>query len=75
MANLLTRNLSSATWAGWLFNLVNHDDAREHVYHHTEPRLNSRGVPGLELPTGSSSVTFGEYLRLLRDYRRRVYSG
>jgi hypothetical protein len=70
--NLLTRNLSSRTWAGWLFNLVNHGDAREHVYHHTEPRWNTRDVPDLGLPPGSPSVTIGQYYRVLLDYHRRL---
>jgi fatty acid desaturase len=63
--NLLTRNLRSDTFAGWLFNLMNHDDAREHVFHHTEPQLNSRGIDGLALPPGARTCTVGEYLSLL----------
>jgi hypothetical protein len=70
--NLLSRNLSSATWAGWLVNALNHQDAREHVFHHTEPRVNSRGVSGLPLPPGAQTVSLGDYGRLLRRYHRSL---
>ena len=70
--NLLSRNLSSATWAGWLVNVLNHQDAREHVFHHTEPRVNSRGVSGLSLPPGAQAVSLSDYWRLLRRYHRSL---
>ena len=70
--NLLTRNLSSDTLLGWLFNFYNHDDAREHVFHHTEPKLNTRGLKGLKLPPGARTVTIQEYLGILATYYRNL---
>jgi Fatty acid desaturase len=63
--NLLARNLPSTTPLAWLFNLVNHDDAREHVLHHTAPHKNSRGLPELTLPPSATTVTIPGYLRIL----------
>jgi fatty acid desaturase len=70
--NLLTRNLSSDGWAGRLINLVNHDDARAHVFHHTEPRVDSRGAPGLVLPHGARTISVTEYGRVLVRYWRAI---
>lgn len=70
--NLLTRNLSSAGWAGWLINAVNHHDAREHVFHHTEPRIHTRGAPSLTLPPGAQIITVAEYARVLARYARSL---
>jgi fatty acid desaturase len=70
--NLLTRNLPSSTFSGWLFNFMNHSDATEHVFHHTEPQLNSRGLPGLTLPPGSRTVTVRQYLGILMEQIRTL---
>ena len=70
--NLLTRNLSPSTPLSWLFNFVNHDDAREHVLHHTQPQQNTRGLPGLVLPAGAREVTIGGYARVLADHYRSL---
>ncbi len=70
--NLLTRNLSSDGWAGRLINLVNHDDARAHVFHHTEPRVHSRGAPGLVLPDGARTISVKDYGRVLVRYWRSL---
>jgi hypothetical protein len=70
--NLLTRNLSSSTFFGWLFNTLYHDDAKEHVFHHTEPKLNSRGLAGLSLPPGAQTITLGEYPRMLWSFYRSL---
>jgi hypothetical protein len=70
--NLLTRNLSSATLGGRLFNFIFHYDAQEHVFHHTEPRINSRGAPDLTLPPGAQTITLGEYPRLLWSHYRSL---
>jgi hypothetical protein len=70
--NLLTRNLSSDTVLGWLFNFLNHDDAREHVFHHTEPKLNTRGVRGLQLPPGAERITLGDYVGILRAHYSKL---
>lgn len=70
--NLLTRNVRSGTLSGWLFNFMNHDDATEHVFHHTEPQLNTRGFAGLELPPGARTVTLSEYAGLLVDHYRSL---
>lgn len=70
--NLLTRNLSSATLAGKLFNWLYHHDAEEHVFHHTEPKINSRGASGLTLPPGARTITLGEYPRILWSYYRSL---
>lgn len=68
--NLLTRNLKSEGLLARWFNFMNHDDAREHVFHHTEPQLNTRAFPGLELPPGARTITIGQYLGLVaRHYR------
>jgi hypothetical protein len=69
--NALTRNLSSEGWAGWLFNVVNHHDASEHVFHHTEPGLDTRGA-GLALPPAARTVTVIEYARSLVRYARSL---
>jgi hypothetical protein len=53
-------------------NVLNHDDAREHVYHHTEPRINSRGISGLPLPRGAHAVSLTDYGRILRRYYRSL---
>jgi fatty acid desaturase len=70
--NLLTRNLSTDTALGCLFNFLNHDDAREHVLHHTEPKFNTRGVKGLTLPTGASRITLRDYLHILVTHYRTL---
>jgi hypothetical protein len=70
--NLLTRNLSSESWAGRLVNFMNHHEAREHVYHHTEPGVNSRGAAGLALPRGAQTVSLTEYWRVLLRYHRSL---
>lgn len=70
--NLLTRNLSSSTFSGRLFNTLYHDDAKEHVFHHTEPKLNSRGLVGLSLPPGAQTITLSEYPRILWNYYRSL---
>ena len=70
--NLLTRNVSSDTLFGKLFNFMNHDDAKEHVFHHTEPQLNTRGFPGLSLPPGARTITLPQYARLLIDHYRSL---
>ena len=70
--NLLTRNVRSDTWAAKLFNFMNHEDAREHVFHHTEPQLNTRAFPGLTLPPGARSITISQYARLLIDHYRSL---
>lgn len=70
--NLLTRNVSSDTFLGRVFNFMNHDDAKEHVFHHTEPQLNTRGFPGLTLPPGSRTITLPEYGRLLVEHYRSL---
>lgn len=70
--NLLTRNLCSDTVVGWLLNFLSHDDAREHVFHHTEPKLNSRGLAGLKLPPEAHTVTLSEYPRILWSYYRSL---
>lgn len=70
--NLLTRNVSSDTRLGKLFNFMNHEDGREHVFHHTEPQLNTRAFPGLELPPGAHTVTVSQYARILIDHYRSL---
>jgi fatty acid desaturase len=70
--NLMTRNLPSDGPLAWLFNFVNHNDATEHVFHHTEPKLNTRGFPGLQLPPGARTVTIAQYLGILVDHYRRL---
>jgi len=70
--NLLTRNLSSSGWAGRLINLVNHDDAHAHVFHHTEPSVHSRGATGLALPSGAQKISVREYGRVLVHYARSL---
>jgi hypothetical protein len=69
--NLLARNLPSTTVLGRLFNILNQNDAREHIFHHTEPKLNSRGVD-LALPAGGCTVTLPQYLQILADYYRQL---
>ena len=63
--DMLSRNLSSATVLGRLFNFYTHNDAREHILHHTDPRWNSRGLNGLSLPPGSQTTTIAEHWRRL----------
>ncbi|HEV8715546.1 MAG TPA: fatty acid desaturase [Candidatus Binatia bacterium] len=70
--NLLTRNLCSDTVWGRLFNVLSHHDAREHVYHHTEPRLNGRGLAGLQLPPDARTIALSEYPRILWGYYRNL---
>ena len=70
--NLLTRNVRSDTLLGRLFNFLNHDDATEHVFHHTEPQLNTRGFPGLTLPPGARTVTVPQYAGILVDHYRSL---
>lgn len=70
--NLLTRNVTSDTLFGKLFNLLNHEDAKEHVFHHTEPQLNTRGFPGLSLPPGARTITLPQYVQLLKDHYRSL---
>jgi len=70
--NLLTRNLCSDTVLGWLFNVLSHHDAREHVFHHTEPKLNSRGLAGLQLPPDARTIALSEYPRILWSYCRNL---
>lgn len=72
--NMLTRNLTTHTWSGWLFNVWNHNEPREHVLHHTDPKVNSRGFPGLALPPGARTITLGAYARLLAEHWRQLAS-
>lgn len=68
--DMLTRNLPSNTTLGWLVNFYTHNDAREHVLHHTEPGQNLRAVDGLSLPKEAHTTTVGEHLwRLWSHYR------
>jgi hypothetical protein len=70
--NLLTRNVRSDRALGWLFNLMNHNDPLHHVYHHTEPKLQTRALSGLALPPGARVITVPEYLRLLVEHYRSL---
>lgn len=70
--NLLTRNLAPATIWDRLFLFVNHNEPREHVLHHLEPRVDSRGLPGVQLPIGSRQTTLAEYARLFLAHVRTI---
>lgn len=71
--NRLVRNLSSATWGGKLFNFMNHYHAEEHVFHHSDPRYNTRAVTGLGgLPAGANTITFRQYVKILVNHYRSM---
>jgi fatty acid desaturase len=64
--NLWARNLSPAGPAEKLFLFFTHGDSREHVLHHTLPRVYSRPFPGaLPLPEKAVRLTLADYLRVL----------
>jgi fatty acid desaturase len=71
---LLTRNMSSETFAGWLFNLMNHHDAETHLFHHTDPKLNSRNVEGLELPEMAVTITMSQYASIVLQHARGLFT-
>lgn len=67
--NMLTRALPSRGLVATLFNLMNHNDAKDHVLHHLHPGMDTRDR-GFPLPAGAPTITPSEYLRLLATHWR-----
>lgn len=69
--NALTRNLAPSGLASRLFILYTHADPAEHIYHHTDGRVATRNL-GFGLQPDATTITLGQYFRLLRDYGRSL---
>lgn len=68
--DMMTRNLPNTSLLNRMWNFYNHNDPRDHVLHHTDPKYNTRGVDGIDLPEGAVYTSIPEHLgRLWAHYR------
>lgn len=66
--NLATRNLSPHGMAARAFLFLSHNDAREHVLHHTLTGEYARPFPGrIPLPPNANIISFADYGRVLTN--------
>lgn len=66
--NVASRNLASDGFGARLFLFLTHQDAREHVVHHTRTGLYNRPFPGrVPLPDGAVRIQLRDYARILLD--------
>jgi fatty acid desaturase len=64
--NLYVRNLQPAGIIEKAFLFLTHNDAREHVLHHTLTSVHSRPFPGVvDLPEKAVLITLEDYVRIL----------
>ena len=64
--NIYVRNLQPAGIIEKAFLFLTHNDAREHVLHHTLTNVHSRPFPGVvDLPENAVLITLEDYVRIL----------
>lgn len=67
--NMMTRALPSRGLAAKLFNVMNHNDAQDHLLHHLHPGSDTRNR-GLPLPDEAPTTDLTAYVRLLATHWR-----
>jgi hypothetical protein len=69
-----TRNLSTQTLMGKVFAVMTHNESAVHLFHHTEPGQDTRHLAVDALPKDCRLVTPIQYLRILKDYARTLWT-
>lgn len=68
----MVRNLPDSHWTNRIWNIFNHNDPRNHYFHHAYPQMNFREAEGLELPEDAVKITIPQYLRFLWQYYKSI---